>query len=293
MSFAFWFTTSTGSVKIVPAARAPARPPRPPSRTSLTIFSVGRCVVGTWHWPRRRVDRLLAVRRDVLGPLGAVPVAQLVAADRVGVPVRRGRRSAAAPIAGGVRSLARCQRQITKRSAQVVRAARGSRCGCGRPGSPRGPARRRTSARPTVARLRSSHAGGLVALDLGRRRRPLARRSSDSAERSTPAWASSCAAARRGSVEPSGRRWPGQRERSATDVTAAQRRDRIAPVGRGPSTPRSIASTTRGPNTMPSSSELDASRLAPCTPLQPPRPPPTARAATTAPSRSATTPPQL
>ena len=35
----------------------------------------------------------------------------------------------------------------------------------------------------------------------------------------------------------------------------------------GPSTPRSMASTTRGPKTMPSSSEFDASRLAPCTPL--------------------------
>ena len=44
--------------------------------------------------------------------------------------------------------------------------------------------------------------------------------------------------------------------------------ERIAPVARGPSTPRSMASTTRGPKTMPSSSELEARRLAPITPLQ-------------------------
>ena len=34
----------------------------------------------------------------------------------------------------------------------------------------------------------------------------------------------------------------------------------------GPDTPASIASTARGPNTIPSSSELDARRLAPWTP---------------------------
>ena len=43
---------------------------------------------------------------------------------------------------------------------------------------------------------------------------------------------------------------------------------RMAPVGCGPSTPSAIDSTARGPNTIPSSSEFEASRLAPCTPLQ-------------------------
>ena len=43
---------------------------------------------------------------------------------------------------------------------------------------------------------------------------------------------------------------------------------RMAPVVSGPSTPAAIASTTRAPNTMPSSSEFEANRFAPCTPEQ-------------------------
>ncbi len=43
---------------------------------------------------------------------------------------------------------------------------------------------------------------------------------------------------------------------------------RMAPVASGPLFPRSMASTTRGPNTMPSSRELEARRLAPWTPVQ-------------------------
>jgi hypothetical protein len=69
--------------------------------------------------------------------------------------------------------------------------------------------------------------------------------------------------------------------------------ERMAPVGDGPATPRSIASTTRGPNTMPSSSELEARRLAPCTPLHATSPATQSPGSVVAPSRSATTPPQL
>ncbi len=42
----------------------------------------------------------------------------------------------------------------------------------------------------------------------------------------------------------------------------------MAPVAAGPTTPSSMASTARGPKTMPSSSEFDARRLAPWTPVQ-------------------------
>ena len=41
----------------------------------------------------------------------------------------------------------------------------------------------------------------------------------------------------------------------------------IAPEATGPSRPASIASTTRGAKTMPSSNELEASRFAPCRPV--------------------------
>ena len=71
----------------------------------------------------------------------------------------------------------------------------------------------------------------------------------------------------------------GRRRRPAARSGRAVRMPPIAPglvdaehrphrPGRSaPTTPRSIASTARGPNTMPSSSEFDASRLAPCTPV--------------------------
>ena len=67
---------------------------------------------------------------------------------------------------------------------------------------------------------------------------------------------------------------------------------RSAPVGDGPSLPPTIASTTRGANTMPSSSELDASRLAPCTPVQATSPQAHSPGRAEAPSRSVTIPPE-
>ena len=67
---------------------------------------------------------------------------------------------------------------------------------------------------------------------------------------------------------------------------------RMAPVGSGSRFPRSMASTTRVPNTMPSSSEFDASRLAPCTPEHATSPAAHRPGRTAAPSRSVTTPPQ-
>ena len=82
-------------------------------------------------------------------------------------------------------------------------------------------------------------------------------------------------------------------DRTAADARRRPSSDRIAPVGLGPSTPRSIASTTRGPNTMPSSSEFDARRLAPITPLQLASPATHSPGSDDAPSRSARIPPQL
>ena len=77
--------------------------------------------------------------------------------------------------------------------------------------------------------------------------------------------------------------WPG----SSASSTA-----RMAPVAAADVRPASMASTTRAPNTMPSSSELDASRLAPCTPEQATSPAAHSPASDVAPSRSVTTPPQ-
>ena len=66
---------------------------------------------------------------------------------------------------------------------------------------------------------------------------------------------------------------------------------RITPVARGPSRPAAMASAKRAPNTIPSSSEFDARRLAPCTPVQATSPTAHNPANALAPSRSVTTPP--
>ncbi len=66
---------------------------------------------------------------------------------------------------------------------------------------------------------------------------------------------------------------------------------RIAPVASGATFPSSIASTTRAAKTMPSSNELDARRLAPCTPTHAVSPAAHSPRARRAPSRSVTTPP--
>ena len=65
----------------------------------------------------------------------------------------------------------------------------------------------------------------------------------------------------------------------------------MAPVGSGPSPPPRIASASRAPNTMPSSSELEASRLAPCTPVQATSPAAQRPGRAVAPDRSVSTPP--
>ena len=65
----------------------------------------------------------------------------------------------------------------------------------------------------------------------------------------------------------------------------------IAPVDSGPTLPATIAHTTRRPNTRPSSSEFDARRFAPCTPLHAVSPHAQRCGRVDAPSRSVTTPP--
>ena len=75
---------------------------------------------------------------------------------------------------------------------------------------------------------------------------------------------------------------------SSTPSTA-----RIAPVGSAPTTPCSMASTARGPNTMPSSSEFEARRLAPCTPVSAASPAAHSPSSDDAPSRSVTMPPHV
>ena len=67
---------------------------------------------------------------------------------------------------------------------------------------------------------------------------------------------------------------------------------RMAPVGSAASLPRTIASITRGANTIPSSSEFDASRLAPWTPVHAVSPHAHSPGRALAPSRSVTMPPE-
>ena len=64
-----------------------------------------------------------------------------------------------------------------------------------------------------------------------------------------------------------------------------------APVASGASRPDRMASTQRAPNTMPSRSEFEASRFAPCTPVQATSPAAQRPGSAVAPSRSTSTPP--
>ena len=70
------------------------------------------------------------------------------------------------------------------------------------------------------------------------------------------------------------------------------RMGRRAPVASGPSFPGSTASIARAPNTMPSSSEFDARRLAPWTPVHATSPAAHRPGSAVAPSRSVRMPPQ-
>ena len=67
---------------------------------------------------------------------------------------------------------------------------------------------------------------------------------------------------------------------------------RSAPLASGTPAPDGMRSARRAPNTMPSSSELDASRLAPCTPVQATSPTAHSPGSAVAPPRSVTTPPE-
>ena len=128
-------------------------------------------------------------------------------------------------------------------------------------------------ARATSTRLASSPGAGRHGGDLVR-----GRGASEAAVRTTPAPAvmARCSSSRplTGSAgllaDPRGGR--GGREPAHADLPRLGRRPgrrtgRRAPVGPGPSLPESTASTARAPNTMPSSSEFEASRLAPWTPV--------------------------
>ncbi len=66
---------------------------------------------------------------------------------------------------------------------------------------------------------------------------------------------------------------------------------RSAPLGSGLRAPDGMRSASRAPKTMPSSSELEANRLAPCTPVQATSPTAHSPGSAVAPHRSATTPP--
>src|SRR5581483_9630924 len=225
----------------------------------------------------RRVDLARPAVRDVLGPLGAVVPAQLEPSIRVGVPV--------GCVAAGVahdRTLE--QGYSTIRTRNDASASGKSMRVCAPRLSSRAVAAA-TSACATVARLRSSSSPSWA------RRATLAARASDSAERSTPASRviDSCSCSRV-TTGPSSHRTAKSSLRPAMPpsrwCTA-----RIAPVGVGPRTPRSMASTTRGAKTMPSSRELDASRLAPCTPLHAVSPAAHSPGSDDAPSMSTTMPP--
>ncbi len=78
----------------------------------------------------------------------------------------------------------------------------------------------------------------------------------------------------------------------STRSPVPSRRAAITPVASGPSAPAWMASARRAPNTMPSSSELEASRLAPWTPVQATSPAAHSPGSAVAPDRSVTTPPE-
>ena len=80
----------------------------------------------------------------------------------------------------------------------------------------------------------------------------------------------------------------GRRDVGTGSLAAAQDAGRL----RAASLPATIASTTRGANTSPSSSEFDASRFAPCTPEHAASPHDQSPGSVDAPSRSVATPPQ-
>ena len=258
------------------------RRPWPTSRDDLLGRPVRRSARGAAA--DRRVDRLLAVRRDVLGPLGAVPVAQLVAAERIGVPVRRvsasrhGReatdhrrrrtgaagRRASGEVGAGVRAAA----LLAGQGRRAERPADGGQVA-------QLPRRRVVARRPAPAQARGRRARATRPSAARRRRVVIVR----------------CSSSRLGTTasRPAG----GDVERSAADVAAAEHATAWRRWRAGPSTPRSMASTTRGPNTMPSSSEFDASRLAPVHAVAAASPATQSPGSDEAPSRSATMPPQL
>ena len=73
----------------------------------------------------------------------------------------------------------------------------------------------------------------------------------------------------RPSLRPAARgRRAGNGVHAMPSVGGAPRTARSTPLGSGPNTPASIRSARRAPKTMPSRRELDARRLAPCTPVQ-------------------------
>ena len=94
-------------------------------------------------------------------------------------------------------------------------------------------------------------------------------------------------------VTPTGVPVGGDRPRGAQRPGGARGMEQSAhrPGGTGPSSPSRMASARRAPNTIPSSSELEASRLAPCTPVQATSPAAHRPGSAVAPDRSVSTPP--
>ena len=163
-----------------------------------------------------------------------------------------------------------------------------------------GRARRRRSPRDTRSEVaaprtsRRSRAGRSPARPAEvaeRRRRACRGRRHRARHRSRP---TSCAGSRRGASRD---RWAsavGSTTGSVVGISRPRARARRSSRRsiRGRSCRRAIASTTRRPNTSPSSSEFDARRFAPCTPLHAASPHDHRCGSVVAPSRSVTTPPE-
>ena len=179
-------------------------------------------------------------------------------------PADRNRRSCRSPgTSAGQRDELERAATCRRTGRRTLRRLRDSRAGCGCPGSPRAPRAAATS----DARHREQVAQ-LVAGDVGRaststvdEARPTAPRLPASRKTPQPSvivvleFRARCDRLRHGRADPAVR-----------GPTSSVARSAARPWVPAPSLPAAIASTMRGANTSPSSSEFEASRFAPCTP---------------------------
>ena len=277
-------------------ARRPAAGPAAAPRRRRGAWS------GTWVPPRGSTDWPTVVGH-VVGPLGAVPVAVLVLAARIGVPVGSRR----------LRLTHRCESVTVRPRGGTSPRSAGSVAGkSSRVCAPRVSARAwaaRTMAVATSARLRTSHhsmASCSPAAEPTRPRAPAAwrrdrRRGGRPAPRSSPSGGGPATrpavAPRSGSSDASGLDWAPASGAARPGITPGRRcraRERMAPVRLRPVlAPLDGLDARGGRRPCPRAGSCEASRLAPWTPVQVTSPAPQSPGSDEAPSRSVTMPPHV